>query len=72
MVKADEMIDMRVRDENVFQAMNLSHRQRRNIAEVQQESTPLKQRFNIERRVSKSTIDQAWMQDRPHGVFLTL
>jgi hypothetical protein len=67
MVKADEMIDMRVRDEKVLQAMDLSHRQRRNITKVKQDRTPFKQRFDIERRVSKSIIDEAWVQDRPHN-----
>jgi hypothetical protein len=60
-VKAEEMVDMRVRDENVVQAMYLSRGQRRNIAEVEQDRTPFKQHFDVERRVSKSVIDEAWM-----------
>ena len=71
MIKPDEMIDMRVRDEDVFEAMNLSRRQMRDIAEVKQDRALFKERFDIERRVPGSSIDQAGMQDRSHLLCLT-
>jgi len=68
-IKSDEMIDMRVRHEDVFEALNLPRRQVGDIAEIKQDRAPLKERFDIKGRVSGSSVDQAGMEDRPHEGF---
>ena len=57
-IKADEVIDVRVRDKDMFQTQNLSRRQARYVAEIKHDSPLLKQRFDIERRIARSSVDQ--------------
>ena len=67
MIKPDEMIDMRMRDADKVQALDLPRRQTGDVAEIEQDRTPFKQRFDIERRIPGASVDQAGMQERAHG-----
>src|SRR5262249_17756666 len=49
-IEADEMVDMSMRHEHVVEAVNLSRRERRDIAEVEENRALLQKRFNIKRR----------------------
>src|SRR5450759_2167170 len=69
-VKADEMIDMRVRDKGMLKPLDLSRRQIRDIAQVKQNRTLFEQRFDIKGRISGSPVDEGWVQERPHAKFL--
>ena len=37
MIKADEVIDVRVRDKDVLEALHLARRQRRDVAEIKKD-----------------------------------
>ncbi len=66
-IEADEVIDMGMRDKDMFDPLYLARRQRRDVAQVKQDRMALEQRLDIERRVSGSPIDQSGMQKRPHA-----
>jgi hypothetical protein len=71
-VKADEMVDMRVRDKDMLEAMDLSRRQIRDVAQVKQNCAFFEQRFDKKRRIARSPVDEGWVQERPHAKFLAL
>src|SRR5437763_980794 len=51
-IEPDEMVDMGVRNENMFEAMDLARRQGGNVAEVEQNGAGFKQRLDIECRIA--------------------
>jgi hypothetical protein len=71
-IESDEMIDMRMRYEYVFEPQDLARRQGRNIAQVEQNRTLFEQRLNVQHRISESPIEQARMQQRTHLPVLAL
>ena len=66
-IKADEMIDMRVRDKDMLKALNFSRRQIRDVTYVEQDCAFFEQRFDVEGGISGSPVDEAWVQKRPHA-----
>jgi hypothetical protein len=71
-VKADEMIDMRVRDKDMLKPLDLSRRQIRDVAQVKQNCALLEQRFDVKGRIARSPVDEGWVQKRPHAKYLAL
>jgi hypothetical protein len=65
-IKSDEVVDMRARNKDVFEALDLARRQIRYIAEIKHDRTPFKQRLDIGRRIAGSPIDQNRMQKWSH------
>jgi hypothetical protein len=51
-IEADEMVDVGVGDEEMFEALNSLRRQIREVAEVDEDRAPLKQRFDIKRLIA--------------------
>ncbi len=66
MIEPDEMINVRMRDEHMFETLYLAGRQIRDVAEVEQDRTLFKQRLDIERRIPEAAVDQAGMQEGAH------
>ena len=66
-IKADEMIDMRMRDKDMLKALNLSRRQIRDIPQVEQNCALFEQRFDIKGGIAGSPVDEAGVQKRPHA-----
>ena len=56
----------------MLEALDLSRRQIRDVAQVKQNCTLLKQRFDIKGWISGSPVDEAWVQERPHAKCLAL
>ena len=71
-IESDEVVDVRVRDKDVFETPDLSRRQIRYIAEIKHDRTLFKQRLDIERWIAGSPIDKSRMQERSHGNRLQL
>ena len=69
-VEAEEVVDVRVRDEDVLEAQDLARRQTRNVAEIEHERALLEQGLDIERRVAGSPVDQERVQKGSHGAGL--
>ena len=69
-VEPDEVVDMRMRNEDVLEPLDPARRQIGQVAEVEEDRAPLEQGFDIERRIAGSPIDQEWVQKRPHGTAL--
>lgn len=69
-IKTDEMIDMRVRDKDVIETLDLSRRQIRNVAQIKQNCALFEQCLDVQGRVSGSPVDEGWVQERPHAKFL--
>src|SRR6516165_1531130 len=69
MVESDEMIDMRVGDEDLVDALQLSRGKRGNFTEIEQQAALFEQRLHIDRRVAVASIDQIGMEKRPHRLF---
>ena len=67
MVESNEMIDMRVRDEDLIDASDPPRRQQRNFSEIEQQAALFEQRLHIHCRIAVATIDQARMKKRSHG-----
>jgi len=67
MVESNEMIDMRVRDEDLIDASDPPRRQQRNFSKIEQQAALFEQRLHIHRRIAVATIDQARMEKRSHG-----
>ncbi|MBB4367338.1 hypothetical protein GGD63_000107 [Bradyrhizobium sp. cir1] len=66
MVEANEMIDMRMRDKDLVDASDLPWRQGGNLSNIEQQTSLLEQRFDIDRRIAVATVDQARMEKRSH------
>src|SRR5262249_42088671 len=66
-VEADEVVDMRVRDEHLLEPQDLSCRQRRDVAEIDEDRALLEQRLDVERRIARAAVDQGGMQQRTHA-----
>jgi len=64
------VVDVRVRDKDVFETLDLSRRQIRYIAEIKHDRALFEQRLDIERRIAGSSIDENRMQERSHGTGL--
>ena len=64
------MVDMRMRDEDVLDALELARRQIGKIAEVEEDRAPLEQRRHIDGRIAESSVDERGMEERPHGAGL--
>src|SRR6516164_3820537 len=67
MVESNEMIDMRVRDEDLVDASDPPRRQQRKFSEIEQQTALFEQRLHIHCRIAVATIDQARMEKRSHG-----
>jgi hypothetical protein len=67
MVESNEMVDMRVRDEDLIDASDPPRRQQRNFSEIEQQTALFEQRLQIHCRIAVATIDQARMEKRSHG-----
>jgi hypothetical protein len=61
------MIDMRVRDKDMLKPLDLSRRQIRDVAQVEQDCAFFEQRFDVEGGISGSPVDEVWVQKRPHA-----
>lgn len=70
MIEPDKVVDVCVRNKDVFKALNLSRRQIRDIAEIKHDRALFKQRLDIERRITELPIDQSRVQERSHGIGL--
>jgi hypothetical protein len=57
MIETDEVIDMCVRNKDMFETQDLARRQARNIAEIEHDRTPLEQSLDIKRRIAGSAVD---------------
>src|SRR5262249_36722280 len=66
-VESNEMIDMRVRDEDLVDASDPPRRQQRNFSEIEQQTALFEQRLHIHCRIAVATIDEARMEKRSHG-----
>ena len=67
MIESNEMIDMRMRDEDLVDALYLPRRQRGDFPEIEQQTVPFEQRLHIDCGVAVAAVDQAGMEKRPHG-----
>jgi len=56
-----------MRDEHMVEAVNLSRRQGRDIAQVKEDRAFLEHRFNVKRRVAGAPIDQYRVEKWPHN-----
>jgi hypothetical protein len=66
------MIDMRVRNKDMLEALDFSRRQIRDVAQVEQDCALFEQRLEIEGRITGPPVDEGWVQERPHAEFLAL
>ncbi len=66
-VEADEMIDVRVADEDVRQAQQFARRQRGNVAQVEQQRAPLVAKVDVQAGIAEGVVDQGGLEQRAHG-----
>ena len=66
-IEADEVIDMRMRDKDELEPLHFAWRERRDIAEIEEDGALLEQRFDVKRGIAASPVDEARMQQRPHA-----
>jgi len=67
-IEAEKVIDMSMRYEDVLHALDVPRRQRRDIAEVEQYRVLREQRFDIERWIAGSPVNQSRMEQRPQRI----
>ena len=65
-VEADEMVHVGVGDERMRDAQELSCRQSREIAQVEQEGAALEQEVDVESGVAEGAVDEGRLEDRTH------
>ena len=58
-VKSKKMVDMRMRDKDVFEALDFTRRQTRYVAEIEHDRAFFKERLDIECRIAEAPIDQS-------------
>src|SRR6185437_1378105 len=67
LVETDEVIDMRMRDEYLVDAVRFARRQRGNVAEIEHQAALFEQRVDINSRIAVASVNQAGMEKRSHG-----
>ena len=65
-IEAEEVIDMRVRDEHVLQPLDFACRQIRQVADVKQKRAAFEHLFDIDGWIAGSAIDEESVQKRSH------
>src|SRR5690242_20921337 len=66
LIEAHEVIDVRVRDEDMFDTLDLARWQHRDVTEIEQDRPPFEQCFDIESRITGPPVDQMRMKERTH------
>ena len=62
MIESNKMIDMRMRDEDLVDALYLPRRQRGDFPEIEQQTVPFEHRLHIDCGVAVAAVDQAGME----------
>ena len=57
---------MRMRDEDMLNALNLPRRESADIAEIEEKGAFLEQRLDVDRRIAEAPVEQSGMQERSH------
>jgi len=65
-IKSDEVIDVRVRYKKLLHPLKLSGWQVCKIAQLEKNGAPFEQSFDVQGRITGSSVHEAWVQKRPH------
>jgi hypothetical protein len=66
-VETHEVVHVGVRHEHVAGAQQLARRDRRDVAQVEEQGAALEQDVDEQRRVAERPVDQARLEDRAHA-----
>ncbi len=71
-VEAGEVIHVGVGDEGVGHLQQLARRQRRKIAEIEEQGPALEKEIHVDPGIPERIVDQAWVEEGLHGRSRTL
>lgn len=67
MIEAGEVIHVRVRNEHVADPEELTRREPRDIADIEEQRTPLELEIDVDARVAERPVDKFCVEYGPHG-----
>jgi hypothetical protein len=62
------VIDMRVRHKDMLEPLELARRQVRKVAQIEKDSAPFEQSFDVQDRIAGSPVHEGRVQKRPHFI----